>query len=303
MANILVSGLINLETTLAVSEFPISYQPVRYPFHGIRNTVAGVGYNIGKALHTLGNTVQLTSIVGDDMAGAWVRKTMAEIPLADTLIRSDVAATAQAVIAYTPTGQRAIFTDLKDIQETAYPAAAIENALAACDLAILCNINFSRPFLRLARQLGKPIATDVHALADLDDAYNGDFLAGADIIFLSHERLSVTPQAFLTALMAKFATPKLAVVGMGAEGALMVRREGGNLHFDAVPSHLPRPIISTVGAGDALFSCFLDGYLQGYDPLTALRRATYFAGYKIGAVGAAEGFLSQAELAALLPKA
>jgi acarbose 7IV-phosphotransferase len=155
MANILVSGLINLETTLAVSEFPISYQPVRYPFHGIRNTVAGVGYNIGKALHTLGNTVQLTSIVGDDMAGAWVRKTMAEIPLADTLIRSDVAATAQAVIAYTPTGQRAIFTDLKDIQETAYPAAAIEKCVGRLRFGHFVQYQLLAPVFALGAAVGQ----------------------------------------------------------------------------------------------------------------------------------------------------
>ena len=39
MNQILVSGLINIETTLRVEGFPIGYSPVRYPFFGINSTV------------------------------------------------------------------------------------------------------------------------------------------------------------------------------------------------------------------------------------------------------------------------
>ena len=37
--------------------------------------------------------------------------------------------------------------------------------MVECDLAVLCNINFSRPFLEVAKRRGIPIATDVHAIA------------------------------------------------------------------------------------------------------------------------------------------
>ena len=63
MASILVSGLINIETTLCVDGFPIPYRPVRYPFNQINATVSGVGYNIAKALTTLGDNVNLLSII------------------------------------------------------------------------------------------------------------------------------------------------------------------------------------------------------------------------------------------------
>ena len=66
MSNILVSGLINIETTLKVDGFPIAYEPVRYPFWGVRSTVSGVGYNIAKALTTLGDSVRLLSLIGRD---------------------------------------------------------------------------------------------------------------------------------------------------------------------------------------------------------------------------------------------
>ena len=50
---ILVSGLLNIETTVAVKEFPINYYPIDYPFFGVNSGVGGVGYNIAKALFVL----------------------------------------------------------------------------------------------------------------------------------------------------------------------------------------------------------------------------------------------------------
>lgn len=50
MANILVSGLINTETTVRVRQFPVSYYPIDYPFFGVNTAVSGVAYNISKAL-------------------------------------------------------------------------------------------------------------------------------------------------------------------------------------------------------------------------------------------------------------
>jgi len=44
MAKFLVSCLFNLETTLRVEAFPVSYVPVRFPFHGVASRASGVGY-------------------------------------------------------------------------------------------------------------------------------------------------------------------------------------------------------------------------------------------------------------------
>ena len=59
MNKILVSGLINIETTLKIDQFPLNYFPVTYPFHGIQSTVSGVGFNLAKALIILGNQVKI----------------------------------------------------------------------------------------------------------------------------------------------------------------------------------------------------------------------------------------------------
>ncbi len=293
MARFLVSGLINLETTLQVETFPVHYEPVRYPFHGVASTVSGVGYNISKALGTLGDQVTLLSLIGDDPPGWLARRTLAQdgVPAAGVL--TCPSATAQSVILFGPDGRRQIHVDLKDIQEQVYPPGGYQAALAACDLAILCNINFSRPLLAAARQAGVRVATDVHTLSDLDDPYNRDFMAAAHILFMSDERLPCAPEDWALRVLER-CPAEILVIGLGAQGALLaVRRDGFMGRFPAV--HL-RPVVSSIGAGDALFSCFLHETLSQSDPYRALQRAQVFAAYKIGSAGAAEGFLDAAGL-------
>lgn len=296
MARIVISGHVNIETTLRVDGFPLDYFPVTYPFFGIDSTVAGVGFNIANALHALGDEPRLLTMVGRDFAGAQVRDALAAAGLDATHVVSPVAQTAQSVILYDGTGRRQIHTDLKDIQEQVYPEDRFDAAAADADLLVLCNINYSRPFLARGRELGVPVATDVHAIADLDDPYNRDFMAHADILFMSHERLPTSPPAWARAVMARFA-PQVLVIGMGADGALLAVRGDETLRL--VPAQTPRPVVSTVGAGDALFAAFLHGYAATGDAYAALGRAVLFAGYKIGVAGAADGFLSGPALAAL----
>ncbi len=293
MARILVAGLVNLETTLRVDAFPIEWQPVRYPFFGIGASAAGVGFNVSKALGVLGNEVDLLSLMGDDAVGALVRSALASIPVDSRNVIQSLPQTPQSVILYDAAGTRQIFTDLKNVQASTYPPERFATALARADGCVLCNINFARPFLAAARAAGKKIATDVHALAEIDDTYNSDFMQAADIHFMSHERLPVAPDAWARAIMARHA-PEILVIGMGAEGALLAERESGTR------THLPalslRPIVSTVGAGDALFACFVDGYWRGLPAHDALARAMRFAAWKIGDASASDGFLTPAAL-------
>lgn len=296
MSSFFVSGLINIETTVQVEGFPIAYTPVRYPFFGVRSTVSGVGYNLTKALTTLGNTVRFASLIGRDALGTLVQQQLdAEgLPAAHVLVQLD--STPQSAILYDPSGQRMINTDLKDIQEQPYPLALFERAIDGCAMAVLCNINFSRPMLAQARARRIPIATDVHTISDLDDAYNRDFMAAADILFMSHERLPCAPEIWVQQLQARYGTP-IIVVGLGAAGALLGVRAHGFL--ERFPAVQVRPVVNTIGAGDALFAAFIDGYARSHNPYEALRRAITFAAYKIGAVGAAEGFLDAPALDAL----
>lgn len=289
MTCFLVSGLINLETTCAVDGWPVMYQPVRYAFGGVQATIAGVGFNVATALHTLGSEARLCALVGQDLAGHLARLAVQQAGLNDQWTLATRPRTAHSLITYAPGGQRAITVDLKDLQEADYPLAQFAEARRGCDWAILCNINYSRALLSAAHQAGLPIATDVHALSAVDDAYNADFMRAARVLFLSHENVAGAPADFLQALVRLYA-PEVAVMGLGAAGALLAER-GHIRHLPAAPA--PR-VVSTVGAGDALFSAFMHFYAGLGVAGEALRLAQVFAAHKIGAAGAAQGFISAA---------
>jgi ribokinase len=299
MAEILVVGLINVETTLQVAGFPIAYEPVRYPFFGVNSTVSGVGLNVAKALKTLGNNVSFLSLIGRDAAGRLVYDTLAGLAIDSRRVVAQLEQTAQSVILYDREGQRQINVDLKDIQEQTYPQPLFEEALPGCSLAVLCNINFARPMLAQARQAGKLVATDVHTISDLEDPYNQDYMAAADLLFMSHERLPLRPEEWVRRLMNCYG-PAVVIVSLGAEGALLAVRADN--FVERIPAVMTRPVVNTIGAGDALFSCFVHEYSRTADPYQAIRKATLFASYKIGATGAAEGFLTQEELNELVKR-
>ena len=48
MSSILVSGLFNMETTVKIRGFPISYYPIDYDFFGVASSLSGVGFNLTK---------------------------------------------------------------------------------------------------------------------------------------------------------------------------------------------------------------------------------------------------------------
>lgn len=299
MKRILVSGLVNLETTLKVQGFPIEYWPVNYPFFGINSSVSGVGFNVAKALKILGDKVDLLSLSGADLAGQYAKERLAALGISLDYFLNPLRGTPQSVILYEEGGKRQINVDLKDIQETPYPTALFEEALSGCDLAALCNINFSRPFLSKARQAGKLIATDVHTISNLEDPYNQDFMHAADILFMSDEHLPYAPEDWVRAVLNRYG-PELIVLGLGAYGALLSVKSDNFL--ERIPAVFTRRVVNTIGAGDALFSGFIHFFIGNRDPYEAIRKAMVFASYKIGESGAADGFLDEDSLNQLFDK-
>ena len=285
-----------METTLRVDSFPVEYEPVRYPFWGVRSTISGVGYNLAKALTVLGNDVSFLSMTGPGLIGKLVHQALQADGIPRDNVLPNLTQTSQSVIMYNEEGKRQIHVDLKDTQERPYPPERFKQSLSECDLALLCNINFSRPFLHQAKQAGKIVATDVHTISDLDDHYNADFMAAADILFMSDEKLPTVPREWVRRIQNKYGTP-IIVIGLGSEGALLAVKDDN--FCERVPAVQMREIVNTIGAGDALFSSFNHFYHKTNDPYLAIKKAIYFASYKIGEAGAAQGFLTESELEVL----
>ena len=103
----------------------------------------------------------------------------------------------------------------------------------------------------------KLLATDVQTITDIDDEYNKDFMAAADIVFFSHENLTNTPEATAQAMMDKYGT-SVVVCGLGKDGALLAVKDDN--YMERIPAIDVRPVVNTVGAGEALFACFCHLY-------------------------------------------
>ncbi len=297
MSRVVVCGLVNMETTAAVEKFPIEYRPVDYRFFGVSSYPAGVGFNVACALKALGDDVRLLSLSGKDTAADIIKGELDGKGISSEYILPISAGTAQSVVLYDSTGRRNVICDLTDNQELSYDKETFAAASEGADILCMCNINFSAGMLEYAKETGALIATDVHCLSDICDEYNARFMKAADILFLSNEAINGREEEFSLKLMEEYGNSVI-VVGMGDKGALLRVKESNEARL--IPAVHTRRIINTVGAGDSLFSAFVHFYSKSRDAEDSLRKATYFASWKIGEKGAAKGFLSEDELISLM---
>ena len=293
MSKIVVAGLVNVETTVKIDSFPIKYTPINFPFFGIQSQASGVGLNLGKALTILGDDVKLLSMIGKDSAGVIVKNSLRESEIDTSYIIEILSATSQSVVLYDEVGKRQIYCDLKEIQDCSYEEDVFRKIIEDSSIVCLCNINFSRNLLKIAKDNNKIIATDVQVLKDIYDSYNADYMKYANILFLSNENINEPVEDFVQDIIKEYDND-IIVVGLGSIGALLyVKKDNYMKRFPAVET---REVINTIGAGDSLFSSFIHYYSKDGDPYESIKKAIVFASYKIGVASAADGFLTEEEL-------
>ena len=294
---VLVSGLLNVETNVPVSRFPLNYTAIEYPFMQIKTNVSGVGYNLIKAFKTLGDTPDIISYISEDAQGTVIKQQLANDGISSDTVSETLKNTPVSVILVDKDGKRQIFTDLKDIQEQKADIndPAIEQKIKNADIVCACNINFSRSVLDKARESGKPVATDVHALNSVYDLYNTDFISKSDILFMSDEHLPNSPENIIRHFR-ELHEHQVIVIGMGNKGAMLFDRALNNVYM--LSAAKLGKVKNTVGAGDSLFSSFLHYYCgKSMNSIDALRRAETFAALKIQHDGGgADGFSTEIEV-------
>ena len=291
MKKILVSGLVNIETSLHVDYFPVHYSPIEYPFFGVNSMISGVGYNVAKAIKTLGGNVDLLSIIGNDLYSEVIKKTIKQEGI-NSHLHPLIEQTPTSVIIVDKEGRRKIYCDLKDIQDK----EPLDDSVINPDdysLVALTNINFNRKLLKVFKEKGVTIATDVHVLSYIENEYNRDFMENADILFFSNEGVMGHEEEFIRALYNRYHN-KIIVCGCGDKGAIMYVGYEDKLYYENAVA--PKGIVSTVGAGDALFSAFIYFYKKGENLQKCLQNAVIFAGLKISSSGGSSGFVSENEL-------
>jgi len=288
---VLVSGLINLENSTNVHSFPIEYQPITYAFNEVEFHISGVVYNVLMALRSLGTDATPLTLLGEDEIGDMIVSSLVWKDINTSYCYRELEHTCTSTVLFDDNGARRIYCDLKDLQEK-----EVDIPEDIFDAYIITNTNFNAPLAEHFHKLGKPVFTDVHTLSDIHDEYNARFMRNADVLFLSNENIQDEKQ-FILDLENEYHN-KVIVMGCGSEGALMLY----NGEITKIAAIKTRTVKNTVGAGDALFSCFVHFYLKGMEPIECLRYATLFASYKISASGGAEGFLSEKELKTLYEK-
>ena len=87
------------------------------------------------------------------------------------------------------------------------------------------------------------IVTDVHAISDLNDEYNRDFMAAAQILFLSDDSQLTSPASVAKSLQERYQS-EIIVVGMGERGSLLAVRKDDFIGL--FPAVFTWPVINTI---------------------------------------------------------
>ncbi|MET0236894.1 MAG: carbohydrate kinase family protein [Kibdelosporangium sp.] len=277
MTRVVVAGVVNIRSALAVDRFPVSFVSSRRQPEAISMRLSGSGFVVARTLQDLGVDVGFVTYVGTDALGLLVINGLQETGLyGPGVLRSGVQP--RSVVLYDKTGARASTTDLRTAPSLRYPLDVFEAlVVGGCDLAVLTNIGFTRPLIRSAVAMGIPIATDLHVVADIGKPHNQDWMRAARILACSHEQLPVPAEEWARRLWRVYGT-EISLIGCGDQGAVLGVR-GSVWRIRAVT---PRGVRYTSGAGDTLLGSFVHHYLSSGDPVLATRWAVLSAGWRIG---------------------
>jgi sugar/nucleoside kinase (ribokinase family) len=293
-SRVVVVGVASLYMSVGVPGFPVEHEPATRPAW-LHSGVTGAAAHIAKILTTLGDEVRLCTLVGVDPAGLAIRADLSAAGLSGEGI-IDAGATSLGVVLVSPDGSRMGYPYMAAVNAVGYPAGVFRHLARGASLAVLTNTRFASPLIRDARQLSVPVAVDVHLIADVEDAYNRPWLEAADIVFCSHERLPCPPEEWVGRVFARYPGCQVVGIGRGSDGAMLGLRDGTLVWASAVA---PRGVVSTAGAGDALFASFLHGWLVTSNPVEALSAAVLHAGWKVGSPLPGGSCLDKVELARL----
>ena len=293
MSKILVAGILQQETIVKVDSIPIKHQPVTDIFDSIHTGIGGDAYNEAIALKWLGDEVDFFSIIGKYDSPSIVNPPSSEVRLDTAYILPKASATPATVVFYDNERNQQIFEDIKNLRDTKYDMSLFKQALPGADLVVLANANFCKPMLHAAMEAGKKIAVNIRNFKYKTERYNEEYLEAADILYLSDDNIDDDPYDFCKYIVGKYKT-EILIYGMGAAGVLLYSNK-----LDTYVLYKPvktNEIVNTVGAGNALFSCFLHYYNMTGDSTFSIRNALLFASYKIGFIGTSIGFMTEKQI-------
>ena len=293
MSKFLVAGVTQIETIVRVDKIPVSYAPLSSVQDSIYTAMGGDAYNESLALKWLGDDVTFMSIVGRNQDLGLINPPDRRITLSTDYIIPQMQETPTEVVLYDKERKQQIFEDIKDLRENVYDMNVVTPIAGACDMMVLANANFCRPFAKTAAELGKPIAVNIRSYKPEKEKYNTDFLEPAKVLYFSDDTLSEDPYDFIDRMASTYGT-EIIILGQGSEGLILFdKTKDIKAHYKTVKTN---EVVNTIGAGNALFACFLHFYMETGDSVNAIKNALLFASYKIGYMGTSNGFMTVDQL-------
>ena len=293
MSKFLVAGVTQIETIVRVDKIPVVYSPITSTNDSIFTAMGGDAYNESLALEWLGDDVTFMSIVGRNQDLSLINPHDRKITLSTQYIIPQMEATPTEVVLYDKDRKQQIFEDIKDLRENVYDMSMVAPIAEACDMMVLANANFCRPFAKEAAARKKPIAVNIRNYHREKEKYNTDFLEPAKVLYFSDDNLGEDPYEFIDRIAGTYGTD-IIILGQGREGLILYdKAQDLRVHYKTVKTN---EVVNTIGAGNALFACFLHYYMENGDSVNAIKNALLFASYKIGYMGTSNGFMTTDQL-------
>jgi sugar/nucleoside kinase (ribokinase family) len=231
--------------------------------------LGGSSMNAIRTLASLGHKTVFAGMVNDDEFGNIIRERMISLGIKALLGGHNEASTGSCLILITPDGERTMNTNLG--ASRLYDSTHIpHDEIAQSKVFHFCGYQWDTDEQKVALQnsLKTAQANDTLISFDIADPFvvgrnREDFIKlindEADIVFANKEEARLlfnsTPEDAARRIAA---TGAIAVVKLGAEGALVVN---GKTEYKIAP--VPTKVIDTTAAGDMFAAGFLHGFLKG----------------------------------------
>lgn len=262
--------------------------------------IGGAPYNVARHLRAFGFNPILLTRVGKDADGEKIFQAMEASGLATLGVQQDDNfPTGQVKVTFTPQGHR-----FEILNQQAYDyldekiALGIFNTHTPNMLYLgtlaLRNAQTFAVAKKMVEKISCPIFCDINLRAPWYSAEVIDWVLNvADTVKINHEELAeivlmlgitaTEPEAQARALQQKYQLANV-LVTLGDAGSWWLTRSG-EIHRIG-PAPLNKPLVDTVGAGDAYSAVAMAGLLKAWQTETILQRASTFAAAICGERGA-----------------
>jgi fructokinase len=286
----------------------VSIGEVVWDIFGDRQVLGGAPVNVAYHLHTLSVPSIIITRVGDDALGEATRKKIVQLGLPTAGMQTDDLYATGTVVVTVAENNEPSFDIVEPAAWDFIEVAAAEKAVGDAPFYLIFGTLAqrhpgSRDAIRALWNVAEKRLYDVNLRPPFTtQELVVDSLHAADIVKMNEHELQIIagwcrikgPDAAKQAeIFRDRFTLEAVVITAGGEGAWLVSSDGYFRH-----AGFPVAVVDTVGAGDAFFATFIEGYMKKKPWLECLTRANHRGSYvasRQGATPPMEGYQYKTE--------